>query len=997
MAGNVQSNIHINVTSNANQTFNDIRQSSRSLFDSLAQDVNNINKTFDDIRVSSQDLFDSLSEPVGFNNTVESMEGLGESTDEMNININSLVNSLLQMASTGNMSSASMLAFGKSLGVPALAITALTTAIKLGIDQVEDFIDDMKKLGEVLGDGTSFAIDGIVDSLGLLVDGLKEASEAMVEFSEHGIKIQGDYYSMFNFLEDDAVKAIHEYANALKELYNINPNTYISNMEGILSVAHNIAQTTQEQVEVVTALNNTAYDLFAKTGGAYGNVNQIKSQLENAINLNVLNSRSAIAKALDLTDAMVKEFKELGDATERYNWILEKTTGIQGLYTKWLQTESGQIELLKQNYQLLLDNIGQLALGLYAKIAPILNMLLDLANEVLGKITAFFGIDLKNSAMQNSADAYSNIADSIEEIGESAEASRRKVSKFDDVIQINDSGKLDNSLASKFGEMTFSNDWLNNIDEGKSKIKELAEQLEELFGQGRYYEAGRLLADTLKGWLIDIPWDEIRKEAEWLGIDIANFLNGLLADSELFSEIGNLFAQGINTAFQFLLGFGRNFDFTQLGTDIGTAWESFWTNLDSKVISESVYEWFMGGFETLNGMIEAGSISTATGKIADIIIDLFSNITEEDITLMADTLIGTIDEVFDAVATFMDKMEEHPEIKEKILLFIEKLFTGFKENSGEWGETLGETIIELLDLASEMLETADQSGLSEGIRNFLDRLNLGEIFKTWFNLKLDAWIIEQKATLPAKLSLLGDAIVNVFAVLCGLILGLVTGIIVKILEKFGELILYVSELGSNIGEQMRQNVSDWISTVQNINDALPEIFEELGRKIGEKVVGIWDKISNILGFDKFKELGKDIISGILQGLSTALVNLKTWWNNNIAGELFKIPDWIPVVGGNSFKIPRLATGGIVSRSTLANIGEDGAEAVLPLEKNTGWMDSLATKLANKISVAKSTGGNIVLPLSDLNKAFYTRNEMVEFAEMVVEALKVYGVNVAVVG
>ena len=39
-----------------------------------------------------------------------------------------------------------------------------------------------------------------------------------------------------------------------------------------------------------------------------------------------------------------------------------------------------------------------------------------------------------------------------------------------------------------------------------------------------------------------------------------------------------------------------------------------------------------------------------------------------------------------------------------------------------------------------------------------------------------------------------------------------------------------------------------------------------------------------------------------------------------------------------------ATGGIVPRATTALIGEDGAEAVLPLEKNTEWMDMLADRI-----------------------------------------------------
>lgn len=44
-------------------------------------------------------------------------------------------------------------------------------------------------------------------------------------------------------------------------------------------------------------------------------------------------------------------------------------------------------------------------------------------------------------------------------------------------------------------------------------------------------------------------------------------------------------------------------------------------------------------------------------------------------------------------------------------------------------------------------------------------------------------------------------------------------------------------------------------------------------------------------------------------------------------------------------VPMLAKGGIVDGATHAIIGEDGREAVLPLEKNTGWMDELARKLS----------------------------------------------------
>ena len=63
---------------------------------------------------------------------------------------------------------------------------------------------------------------------------------------------------------------------------------------------------------------------------------------------------------------------------------------------------------------------------------------------------------------------------------------------------------------------------------------------------------------------------------------------------------------------------------------------------------------------------------------------------------------------------------------------------------------------------------------------------------------------------------------------------------------------------------------------------------------------------------------------------------------NIAG--VKPFDWLtwraPVP-----QLPMLATGGVVRKATAAVIGENGAEAVVPLEKNTGWIKKLAAEIS----------------------------------------------------
>ena len=71
-----------------------------------------------------------------------------------------------------------------------------------------------------------------------------------------------------------------------------------------------------------------------------------------------------------------------------------------------------------------------------------------------------------------------------------------------------------------------------------------------------------------------------------------------------------------------------------------------------------------------------------------------------------------------------------------------------------------------------------------------------------------------------------------------------------------------------------------------------------------------------------------VFKGIFNGIATI-------WNNTIGKLSFKIPSWVPGIGGAGFdvpNIPMLADGGIVNSPTLAMIGEAGPEAVVPLDR-----------------------------------------------------------------
>lgn len=90
---------------------------------------------------------------------------------------------------------------------------------------------------------------------------------------------------------------------------------------------------------------------------------------------------------------------------------------------------------------------------------------------------------------------------------------------------------------------------------------------------------------------------------------------------------------------------------------------------------------------------------------------------------------------------------------------------------------------------------------------------------------------------------------------------------------------------------------------------------------------------NLIGF--FKSIPGAIADGFTDGFKKIFNSVINIYNKFAKKMTFKIPDWVPYIGGDEWKLPRipkLAKGGIVNSATLAMIGEDGPEAVVPLNR-----------------------------------------------------------------
>lgn len=163
----------------------------------------------------------------------------------------------------------------------------------------------------------------------------------------------------------------------------------------------------------------------------------------------------------------------------------------------------------------------------------------------------------------------------------------------------------------------------------------------------------------------------------------------------------------------------------------------------------------------------------------------------------------------------------------------------------------------------------------------------------------------------------------------------------------------VSGYFSGIWESVKSVFSGVESWFQSIFSAAWTAVQGVFSNFGSFFQGLWDTIKST-----FSNLGSslsDAIGGAVRsGLNGVLSMIERTINNGISlingaiGLINALPG-VNVGTIGELSLPRLAKGGIVDNATTAIIGEDGREAVIPLEHNTKWIDVMASKLASKLS------------------------------------------------
>ena len=215
----------------------------------------------------------------------------------------------------------------------------------------------------------------------------------------------------------------------------------------------------------------------------------------------------------------------------------------------------------------------------------------------------------------------------------------------------------------------------------------------------------------------------------------------------------------------------------------------------------------------------------------------------------------------------------------------------------------------------------------------------------------------------------------------------------SVVDAFNNGMLSADEARDLIGKSMSEMSDDSQKTfMQDIpsdikNGLDPSKYETTGKKIKDWFGNLWGKIKDGASSawnwvkEKFSDFGewfrnmgkkageavgsafKSVINWVLEKVEDT-INLPIRGINKAIGIINKIPGVdIGLIG--EIRIPRLAKGGIATVPTLAEIGERGPEAVLPLSgpQSQAWMNTLSDMIAQK-SGSNSKPTKVVLQIGE---------------------------------
>lgn len=204
---------------------------------------------------------------------------------------------------------------------------------------------------------------------------------------------------------------------------------------------------------------------------------------------------------------------------------------------------------------------------------------------------------------------------------------------------------------------------------------------------------------------------------------------------------------------------------------------------------------------------------------------------------------------------------------------------------------------------------------------------------------------------PGFLALMLDSAITLFMTLVDCIPEIITRLLDALPKIITNIVNFLTN-PSTINKLLKAAVKLFLALVK----AVPQILGQLVQAFGTLVGNLWNNITRMFG--EFASNFGNFIGGIFKNAINGVIS---FIENFINGPIDILNGFLDVINDafgwlgvhidhiDRINLPRLAMGGVVTSETIAMIGEQGDEAVLPLDNNTEWAGTLASLLTEQMN------------------------------------------------
>lgn len=637
----------------------------------------------------------------------------------------------------------------------------------------------------------------------------------------------------------------------------------------------------------------------------------------------------------------------------RYQYVMNQLSYIGDDFIDTQDSWANQTRILSEQWKELLTILGS---GLITVLTPVvkgLNMivsaLINVGNTISNILSSVFGIQMQQmsataAAAEDVAGGYADAADSMGDYADAtkkaAKAAKGALAPFDDLNVL----RKDTSSGSGSGSGGSSGMQIQPVDPSAqtSAIDQIQNKYKKFFDY-----INKLKDNFLKGFQsswnkldVSSQFENIRKSAE----SIKNTLADIFTDRFVLASVDN-FVQTVATSLGSMAASVTSIGATIAENFVGgmaiflenNSWDIKGYIQKMFDVSADIVELAAEGLEAFANVFSVFGDENGqqiTANLIQIFADAFMMVTENAAKFARD--------IIDCIVTpFVENQDALKTALDGLLCVIADLTSTISDGV----QHVTEKITELYDEHIHPFIENVKNGMSELIEKFL------EFWNTYIQPILENLALMFEDTYENHLKPVFDNIIEIIGIVIDILNDLWTNILQPIIAWIIENILpIILPIIENLNQNIKDSVDFILDLINFLLSGIKLVFSALQilfTKDTDKVLRQTEKsVKNFV--NSIIQMFENMVNRVINGINSLISGF-----NSIG---FDLPDFL---GGGSWhpniptiptvSLPRLANGGITTGRTLAEIGEAGREAVLPLENNTGWMDDLASKLASKMS------------------------------------------------